>query len=54
MKVVVENIVLLCSLKGKSCSLGPPLAQNLETEECPRYPACNFKVILGKTKKKLK
>ena len=43
---MVENIVLSCLLKVKSYCLGPPLAQNLETEECPRYPACNLYIYI--------
>ena len=47
----MENKIL-CSLKGQICAIAASFAQDLESEECPRYHAHNFKsVVLGQTKK---
>lgn len=46
----MENKIL-CSLKGQICAIAASFAQDLESEECPRYHAHNFKSVLGQTKK---
>ena len=48
-RVLVQNKIL-CSLKGQICAIAASFAQDLESEECPRYHAHNFKSILGQTK----
>ena len=50
-KEVVQIIVSSCPLKEQIWSIAAPLAQNLEREECPKYPAQDSKSIPGQTKK---